>query len=86
MSVSALTAEQAANPLINPPKTKFNMPAWDKIKPEHFEPAIEWAIEKAYAQIEEIKAVSLGDANYENIIEAYEFTGQDIGRIVSVLS
>ena len=47
MSVSALTAEQAANPLINPPKTKFNMPAWDKIKPEHFEPAIEWAIEKA---------------------------------------
>lgn len=85
MTKSVLTEEQRANPLINPPKTKFNMPAWDKIQPEHFEPAAKWAVEKYLEQIEEIKAVPVKKANFKNVIEAYEAAGKDISRIFSIL-
>jgi hypothetical protein len=42
------------NPLIDPPKLPFDVPPLDKIKPRHFLPALDWAIEKATAEIDAI--------------------------------
>jgi peptidyl-dipeptidase Dcp len=86
MSQKKSAANLQDNPIVNPPETKFNMPAWDQIKPEHFVPAMEWAIEKTKANIAAIKAVPLSDASFENTIEAYEACAQDVMRVLSITS
>jgi len=71
------------NPLINPPALPHGAPALDIIKDEHFLPAIRWGIEKAkqeIAVIRDTKAV----ATFENTVEALEFAGEDLKRIVGV--
>ena len=86
MSQKKSAANLQDNPIVNPPKTKFNMPAWDQIKPEHFIPAMEWAVEKTKANIAAIKAVPLDEASFENTIEAYEACAQDVMRVLSITS
>tara|TARA_R110002124_G_scaffold233406_1_gene398783 strand:+ start:166701 stop:168887 length:2187 start_codon:yes stop_codon:yes gene_type:complete len=86
MSQNTQSAALQNNPLVNPPKTKFNMPAWDQIKPEHFLPAVEWAMEKAQANLDVIRAVAPEQASFKTVIEPLEYLDTDIGRIMHVLS
>jgi peptidyl-dipeptidase Dcp len=64
------------NPLVNPPKQGFNAPPFGIAKPEHVEPAIDWAIAKAKDNINAIvnrKAVP----TFKNTIAALSFSSDD---------
>ncbi len=72
----------AENPLINPPALSYGATAFDKIKTEHLEPALDWAMAKFLDEIEAIK--NNQDApSFENTIEALETAGEDLSRVVS---
>ena len=85
MANKKTSASLQKNPLVNPPKTKFNMPAWHLIKPEHFRPAVEWAIEQMQNNLDAIRIVPLEKANFENTVAAYESCDQALNTIMSVL-
>lgn len=70
----------AHNPLVNPPSVPNGAPAFDKIEPKHFMPALDWAIAQAEANIEAIKTNS-DTPTFENTIEALEFATADLTRV-----
>ena len=67
------------NPLLAP----FENAPFSKIKTEHFQPAIEEAIELARQEIKNITA-SKEAATFENTIEPLEFAGSKLDRITSI--
>lgn len=67
------------NPLLSP----FDLAPFSQIKNTHFKPAFLQAIEDARAEIEAITSNS-ELPNFENTIEALEFSGQQLDRISSV--
>lgn len=67
------------NPLLAP----FENAPFSKIKTEHFQPAIEVAIDLARKEIDAITA-SKDAPNFENTIEALEFAGSKLDRITSI--
>ncbi len=66
-------------------ETDFQAAPFSKIKPEHFQPAIEKYIEKAKNEIE-ILIKNKEIPNFKNTIEALEFSGMQLDRITSILS
>lgn len=81
MSKSSNFTETATdNPLIQKSPLPYGAPIFDKVKTEHFEPAIDWAVEKLLAEIEEIKN-NPAHPTFENTIEALEYAGEDLERI-----
>ena len=72
------------NPLLDEFKTPFGSAPFNKIKIEHFIPAIEKAIEIALKEIDEITAQPEAPT-FENTIEKLEKCGQLIGRNTSLL-
>jgi peptidyl-dipeptidase Dcp len=68
------------NPLLTDYNTPFNVPPFDKIKVEHFEPAFE---EGMRLQVEEIDAIiSNSDApTFENTILALEYSGRLLAKV-----
>lgn len=82
-SPKTFNAAASDNPLINPPALPYGAPAFDKIKTEHFMPAIEWALEKVQEEIKAIKE-NKDDPSFENTIEALENAGSDFERIASI--
>jgi putative CocE/NonD family hydrolase len=70
------------NPLLESFKTPFETAPFDQIKPEHFLPAINVAIEEAKAEIETIKKVQ--NPNFENVIEALDRSGEKLSVISSI--
>jgi peptidyl-dipeptidase Dcp len=75
MATGCTTSERDQNPLLTDYGTPFNVPPFDKIKPEHFMPAFEKAFTEQQAEIDDI--VNNSEApTFENTIEAYEFSGQ----------
>ena len=64
------TPKLKTNPLVNPPKTKHDVPPLDLVKEEHFVPAFDWAIEKAHKGYEKIKKVK--NPTFGSVIEAME--------------
>lgn len=71
------------NPLMIEWKTPHQTPPFEKIKPEHFMPAIEAQIAQANQQIDMIvNARSM--PTFENTIEALEFSSEDLGRTLGV--
>ncbi|GAB5387325.1 MAG: M3 family metallopeptidase [Alphaproteobacteria bacterium] len=72
------------NPLVKPPATKHGTPPFSAIEVRHFIPAIDWAVRKAKKDIEAIKKVK--SPTFENVIEAMEKAGSDLGRIMGVYS
>ncbi len=81
----SFTPAQAANPLINRPALPHGAPAFDLIKTEHFLPAIDWAIEKARANIAAITA-NTALPTFENTVEALEFASTDLSFIAGVFN
>ena len=71
------------NPLLCVPDTPFQTPAFDKIKTEHYIPALQEVIREASLRIDEI-VNNPEPPTFENTIEALEFSGLDVNRITSL--
>ncbi len=71
------------NPFFTEYGTPFNIAPFDKIKNEHFIPAFNKGIEEQNKEIEEIVNNPL-EANFQNTIEAIEFSGKLITKVSSV--
>jgi peptidyl-dipeptidase Dcp len=70
----------AGNPLLEPWTTPFQVPPYQKIKPEHFVPAIKAGIEQ---NRKEIAAVvnNPQPATFANTIEALEYSGELLSKV-----
>ncbi|KRG74946.1 peptidase M3 [Stenotrophomonas ginsengisoli] len=75
-------AEQSANPLIGAWNTPDGVPPYDRIKPEHYEPAFDLAISAAREQNQRI-ANDPAAPTFENTIEAMERSGRELSRVAS---
>lgn len=75
MAAGCTTSEMDENPLLTDYGTPFNVPPFEKIKPEHFMPAFEKAFAEQQAEIDDIVNNS-ETPTFENTIEAYEYSGQ----------
>lgn len=70
------------NPLLQEFSTPFQSIPFEEIKLEHYKPALEEAIKRGKAEIEEIKAVNSPD--FKNVIEALERAGKLVNVISSI--
>lgn len=75
-------AEQSANPLIGAWNTPDGVPPYDRIKPEHYEPAFDLAISAAREQNQRI-ANDPAAPTFENTIEAMERSARELSRVAS---
>ena len=71
------------NPLLNPFKGPNQTPEFDKIKPEHFMPAIEQAIKDGKAAIENIKN-NPDEPNFENTVTAFESCDETLDQALNL--
>ena len=72
-----------SNPLLEKSTLPNQAPAFDKIKTEHYLPAIEEGIERARAKIDAIKN-NTEDPTFKNTIVALETASEDLGQAASV--
>lgn len=80
---SAGTASvQQDNPLLGSWNTLEGAPPYDRIEPEHYEPAFEAAIAEARADTQRI-ANTTDTPTFENTIEALERSGRQLSRVAS---
>src|SRR5690606_331060 len=70
------------NPLLEKFEYPFETPPFERIKTEHFLPAIEEAIKEAKREIEVIKALT--EPNFHNTIEALDHTGSRLNSIAAI--
>ena len=76
---------QAQNPFLVPYNTPHGTAPFDKIKPEHFEPAFLEGMKQHNAEIDAI--VNNTEApDFKNTVEAYENAGALLGRVSRVFS
>lgn len=71
------------NPLINDLTTPFGTAPFDKIKLEHYVPAVEKGVEKQNEEIREI-VENTTRPNFKNTIEALAFSGSDLDFVSSI--
>lgn len=76
----SLPAQEEANPFFGPYKTPFETPPFDRIKNEHFLPAIKKGIELHQAEIDAI-ANNPKPPTFENTILAFDRSGQFLSRV-----
>lgn len=82
IAMSLLACNQT-NPLLEQPNTPFGVPAFDKVKIEHYLPAFEEAIRQNKAEIDAI--VNNEDApTFENTIVALDRSGLLLDRVTGV--
>lgn len=86
MSAFALAANSPSlpNPFFTSYNTPFGVPAFDKIKPEHFEPAIDEGMKQQVAEITAITKQTKAPS-FANTIEALEASGQLLRGVNTVL-
>ena len=75
--------EKMGNPLLTAFSTPFQVPPFDQIKPEHYEPAFDSAIQLARLEINSI-ANNPSAATFENTVEAIAFSGILLNEVASV--
>ncbi|MFI3279324.1 MAG: M3 family metallopeptidase [Rikenellaceae bacterium] len=89
LSLSCNTkVQEVSNPLLSEWDTPFGAPPFEEIKPQHYMPAFEVAMEEHNAEIEEIIKNS-DDPSFENVILAYDNSGKllwDIYNIFGMIS
>ena len=73
------------NPLLDDFNTPYNVPPFDKIKTEHFEPAIKEAIKLHEAEINAITS-NKEKPTFKNTVEALEYSGAKLNEINTILS
>jgi len=71
------------NPLLNSYQTVFETTPFEEIKPEHFLPALEEAIQKGMSEVNEI-ANKPEQASFTNTLEALEHSGELVSRVAEV--
>ena len=71
------------NPFFAKPETPFGVPAFDRLKTEHFVPAFEEGMRQ---QKEEVNAIVSNpqDPTFENTIEALEYSGELLNEVSAV--
>ncbi|MFV0539490.1 MAG: M3 family metallopeptidase [Dysgonomonas sp.] len=74
---------QAQNPFFSAYKTPYDTPPFDKIKNEHYEPAIDKGIKEHQAEINKIVLIR-AVPTFENTILPYEESGKLLSRVTSV--
>ncbi|MFK7899269.1 MAG: M3 family metallopeptidase [Cyclobacteriaceae bacterium] len=72
-----------SNPLLQPFTTPFKTAPFDKIKNEHFSPAVTEGIANAKKDIEAITN-NQEIATFENVIEALEYAGDQLGKVTEI--
>ena len=72
------------NPLLQEWNTPFNIAPFDLIKPEHYKPAVEQAIEMARLEIDNIIA-DPAEPDFRRTIESLERTGNRLNQITALL-
>ncbi|MFV0369003.1 MAG: M3 family metallopeptidase [Hyphomicrobiaceae bacterium] len=75
----------SSNPLLNPWRTPFAMPPFDKIEPAHFEPALNKAFAEHRAEIRLI-AGNMARPTFHNTVVALEKSGALLDRVAHVFS
>ncbi|MCR4829521.1 MAG: M3 family metallopeptidase [Bacteroidales bacterium] len=75
--------ENMENPFFGEWNTPYNIPDFEKIKPEHYLPAFEEGIRQHEQEIEAI-ANNADEPTFENTIEALEYSGQLLNEVSSV--
>lgn len=73
----------ADNPLLEKFDTPFGVPPYDKIKPEHYLPALEVAIKEHNKEIEQI-VNNPEPPTFENTVVAYARSGRLFDRVTSI--
>ncbi|MCD6346884.1 MAG: M3 family metallopeptidase [Bacteroidales bacterium] len=73
-----------SNPLLSKFDTPFEAAPFDRVKPEHYIPAIETLIDEADKDIQAIAKQS-EQPDFENTIDALEDNGEKLGRAVEIL-
>ena len=73
------------NPLLTESTLDYQAPAFSKIRPEHFVPAIKEGIRLQLAEIDSITS-NTAAPTFENTILAYEKSGRVLARATSILS
>lgn len=81
--MTTLTNMDAQNPFFSAYKTPNGTPPFDKIKNEHFEPAVDKGIKDHTAEINKIVMVR-SVPTFENTIVPYEASGKLLSRVASV--
>ena len=81
-TIGAATAT-AGNPLLEPFNTPFGTPPFDKIKTEHYKPAITEAISRARTEIDAI-VTNPDTPTFANTIEALERSGGLLDTITAI--
>lgn len=71
------------NPFFSEFNTQFGVPPFDKIKFEHYQPALEEGMKQQMLEIDSI-ANSQDEATFENTIAKYDASGQMLSRVSSV--
>jgi peptidyl-dipeptidase Dcp len=80
-----VTTTATSNPLLTESTLPYQMPPFDKIKDEHFQPALEQGITEEEKEAEAI-AKQTAKPTFENTIVALEKMGQLIGRARRIFS
>jgi peptidyl-dipeptidase Dcp len=78
-------AQDMTNPLLQPWTTAYELPPFDTIRAEHFEPALEVAMAQHRREIDALASQS-ETINFANTVAAFDRTGRLLGRIESVFS
>ena len=71
------------NPLVDQPNTPYGVPAFDKVKIEHYLPAFEEAIRQNKAEVEAI-INNEAEPTFDNTIVALDRTGALLDRVTGV--
>ncbi len=77
------TAHDAANPLLQSWQTPHGLPPFDRIRPEHFEPALAHAMAEHRREVDAI-ADNPSAPDFDNTVAAFDRTGRLLSRIESV--
>ncbi len=85
VATNTTLAANADNPFFKPYGTPFNVPPFDRIKTEHFLPAIEEGIRREQAEVDAIVA-DRKKPTFENTIAALDHAGIFLSEVNSVFS
>jgi peptidyl-dipeptidase Dcp len=82
--VSCNQKKEIGNPLLAEFNTPFQTPPFDKIKHEHYVPAIDSAIAEAKCEVEKI-INSTEEPTFENTIAALDASGRRLSMVSNIL-
>ena len=71
---------RVSNPLLEPWDTPFGLPPFERIAPEHYEPAFAAAMQEHLAELRNI-STSTAAPDFDNTIVAFEHSGRTLRRI-----